>query len=237
MVLAAGQGTRLGALGRRIPKVLLEVGGRTLLARHLERLHAVGVARVVVNVHHLRDHVEAFVAEYDGPLELIVSREQELLGTAGGVRKALARLTPGPFIVVYGDVVFEDPFDGLIERHHSSGADATLAVHRGTSAAGKGTVEVDDNGMVDAFAEKPAFARQGDFLINSGIYVLETDFVASLPAGVPLDFGHDVLPASLSSGARVATFVLSHPVVDVGTPEGIEEAGTSLLPNDAPRHD
>jgi mannose-1-phosphate guanylyltransferase len=223
VVLAAGAGTRLGAAGRRLPKVLMDVGGRPLLAWQLERLHGQGFTRVVVNAHHLAEQIEAFAAAYDGPLELTVLVEPALLGTAGGVRNALAALQARPFLVLYGDVVTTEPFSGLIGTHGRSGASATLAVHESPTAKGKGVVEVDREERVTRFAEKGA-RGSGPALANSGIYVLEPSFVEALPLGVPLDFGYDVFPQALERGERIVVHRLATPVIDAGTPDGLAAA-------------
>jgi len=223
MVLAAGLGTRLGALGRRVPKVLLPVGGRPLLARHLDALEREGVARVVINAYHLSSDVQAFVQRYSGGLELVCVVEQDLLGTAGGVRNALAYLKPGPCLVLYGDVLVEEPLARLVEKHTTYRPAATLAVHEHASAEGKGVVEIDSAGRVTRFVEK-GDRRAGPSLINSGIYVLEEQLLARLPIGVPLDFGHDVFPRAVSEGLTLLTHQLGRPVIDVGTREGLSLA-------------
>jgi NDP-sugar pyrophosphorylase family protein len=223
MILAAGQGTRLGQLGQRIPKVLIELNGRPLLARHLDWLEREGVKRVVVNAHHLADHVQAFVDGYRGPLELICMVEPELLGTAGGVRNALRYLEPGPFVVLYGDVLVDEPLGLLLERHRKERALATLSVHEASSAEGKGVVEVDTCGRVTNFVEKSE-RGEGPALINSGLYALEPELVAPLPAAAPLDFGLDVLPQAVARRERIFVHRLSSPAIDIGTPAGLAEA-------------
>jgi NDP-sugar pyrophosphorylase family protein len=223
MVLAAGLGTRLGPLGRTTPKVLLPIDGRPLLARQLELLAAAGVERVVVNAHHLASQIEAFLAAYPPPPEVVCSVEPRLLGTAGGVRRALSHLEPGPFIVVYGDVVVAEGLTPLVETHARTRPSATLAVHEERFAAGKGVVEVDDEGRVTAFVEKGSHGV-GHFLVNSGVYVLESSVVASLPDGVALDFGHDVFPELLAAGRTMVAHRLERPVVDIGTEEGLARA-------------
>jgi NDP-sugar pyrophosphorylase family protein len=227
MILAAGRGTRLGSAGTRLPKVLMDVGGRPLLAWHLEQLARHGFVRVVVNAHHLAHKLQSFVEGYRGPLELTAAVEPVLLGTAGGVRNALAKLGPGPFLVVYGDVVTTDPLPGLLDVHARGAAAATLAVHESAAHEGKGLVEVDGERRVTRFTEKGAPGR-GAALVNSGLYVLEPDFVEPLPPGVPLDFGYDVIPAALERGVQIAAHRLAGPVIDVGTPEGLERARARL---------
>jgi len=223
IVLSAGLGTRLGGLGKRIPKVLVPIGGRPLLERHLEALAGAGVQRVVVNTYHLSHQVEAFVRGYAGPLELVCLVEPRLLGTAGSVRAALRYLQPGPFLVLYGDVFVEDELGPLVRSHLDRRPVATLAVHEESSSEGKGVVEVDATGRVTGFVEK-GDERNGRFLINSGIYAVETPLVVSLPEAVPLDFGHDVLPEAIRAGRTIAAHQLSRPAIDIGTFAGLQRA-------------
>jgi NDP-sugar pyrophosphorylase family protein len=223
MILAAGLGTRLGSLGRATPKILLEIGDEPLLARHLRYLALHGVSRVVINTHHHAARVESFARSYDGPLVIVCSHESSLLGTAGGVRNALAKLQPGPFLVLYGDVLIDEPLDTILRCHRATRALATLAVHEADSAEGKGVVKVDGTGRVVGFVEKGTQARER-VLINSGLYVLESDLVSTLAPGVPSDFGKDIFPSAVERGLPLFATRLSAPVVDVGTPEGLARA-------------
>ena len=131
MILAAGKGTRLGALGERTPKVLVDLGGKPLLSRHLSYLELQGVRRVVVNAHHLAVQVQEFMNAYNGPIETTCVVEQELLGTAGGVRNALEALGAEPFVVLYGDILIDEPLASLAAVHRSG---ARRGDHRGPSA-------------------------------------------------------------------------------------------------------
>ena len=220
MVLAAGRGTRLGAIGEQVPKALLEVDGQPLLARHLRYLERHGVSRVVINTHHLADEVESFVRGYGTSLDVICLREDRLLGTAGAVRNALSHLVPGPFVVLYGDVLFDEPLPALTETHTRNSAVATLAVHDAASAEGKGVVDVDKTDRVVRFVEKGEDDSR-PVLINSGIYVVEEALIAPLAIGIPFDFGHDVLPDAVRRGAPIFVHRLSRPVVDIGTPAAL----------------
>jgi mannose-1-phosphate guanylyltransferase/phosphomannomutase len=242
MILAAGLGTRLGDMGRDIPKVLIDIGGRPLLERHLEYLERLGIRRVVINLYHLAGQVEAFVRSYAGQLEVVCVREDRLLGTAGGVRNAVQLLEPGPFVVLYGDVLVLEPLGSMLVFHRTNGGCATLAVHRADSAAGKGIVEVQQTGRVTGFAEKERRAA-GPVLINSGIYVLESDLLARVSPGVFSDFGADVFPTALASGLPIYAYELSAPVIDIGTHDGLSLArsgvggGSSVRGGSTPGHE
>jgi MurNAc alpha-1-phosphate uridylyltransferase len=114
MILAAGRGERLRPVTDRLPKPLLEVGGKPLLAWHLERLAAAGFREVVINVSHFAELVVARIG--DGAafgLAIAYSHEQEPLETAGGIARARARLGEAPFLLVNGDVYCECDFARL----------------------------------------------------------------------------------------------------------------------------
>ncbi len=218
MVLAAGRGTRLGQLGETVPKILVDVGGEPLLARQLRYLAENGVQRVVLNAHHLADQVERFVAEHPRAQDIEIVFEHRLLGTAGGVRNALGRLGEEAFVVLYGDVIIDEPLHAVSASHRRAQAAATLALYRSAHVDGKGTVELAANGTVCAFNEKAPGTVDGEALVNAGLYVVEPSLLAELPLGEPLDFGHDVFPQALARGAVLAAHMLPEPVIDMGTP-------------------
>jgi MurNAc alpha-1-phosphate uridylyltransferase len=115
MILAAGRGERLRPLTDRLPKPLIEAGGKPLIGWHLERLAAAGCREVVVNVSHLGEKIVERLG--DGAaygLRIAFSRETQPLETAGGMAMARALLGPQPFLVVNGDVYCEVDFAQLL---------------------------------------------------------------------------------------------------------------------------
>lgn len=227
MILGAGRGTRLASLKLNVPKVLVNIGDRTLLERQIDYLARERVERVVVNAHHLADTVEAFARNHKPPVTLRIVREPRLLGTAGGVRNALDVLGDDSFVVLYGDVIVDERLEPIVRAHRERGAVVTVTVYESDEVEGKGIVLVNADGWVTAFAEKtpnvPAPA-----LVNAGLYIVEPSFIRELPPGSELDFGHDVFPAALSRVAGILAYRLSRPVIDVGTPTGLELARATL---------
>jgi NDP-sugar pyrophosphorylase family protein len=228
MILGAGRGTRLAPLGLDVPKVLVDLEGSPLLERQIAYLAREGVGHVVINAHHRAEAIVSFAREHTGAPELSIVTEPTLLGTAGGVRNALELLGDEPFFVLYGDVVVDEPLAPIEAEHRRRGAAATVTVYESDDVKGKGTVLTDSDGWVTAFAEKAATATPGPALVNAGIYLLDPAFVADLPSGVELDFGHDVFPKAVARGERVLAYSLSGPVIDVGTPDGLERARNTL---------
>jgi NDP-sugar pyrophosphorylase family protein len=141
MVLAAGLGTRLRPLTNDRPKALVEIGGRTLLELTLTRLASFGVREVIINVHHFADLVIQYLKSKDNfGLQVEVSREELLLDTGGGLKKASwfflqdpARLDE-PFLLHNVDVVSTIDFNRVLNVHNESRALATLAVQQRESS-------------------------------------------------------------------------------------------------------
>ncbi len=132
MVLAAGLGTRLRPLTDNCPKALVEVAGRTLLEITLTRLRSFGIHDVIINAHHFADMVLRFLAAHDNfGMHIEVSREDVLLDTGGGLKKAadfFLRDGDEPFLLHNVDVISTIDLHRMLDQHQVSGAVATLAV-------------------------------------------------------------------------------------------------------------
>ena len=126
MLLAAGFGTRLRPYSLMRPKPLFPICNTPLLDLLLDKLTQANCKRVVVNCHYLADQIAAAVA---GRSEVILQHEQEVLGTGGGLRKALPHFADEPVLVMNGDVYHDIALRGLLEAHKKSGLPVTMALH------------------------------------------------------------------------------------------------------------
>ena len=141
MVLAAGLGTRLRPLTNDRPKALVEIGGRTLLELTLAHLALSGVRDVIINVHHFADLVIQYLkANNNFGMQVEISREELLLDTGGGLKKAswfflqAPDRVDEPFILHNVDVVSTIDFHRLLDFHNENRALATLAVQERESS-------------------------------------------------------------------------------------------------------
>lgn len=131
MVLAAGLGTRLRPLTNDRPKALVEIHGHTLLEITLRRLREYGIKEVIVNAHHFVDRMVEYLAENRNfGMKIEISREDVLLDTGGGLKKAgwFFQDTPEPFLLHNVDVLSNIDLGRMVDAHHVSGALATLAI-------------------------------------------------------------------------------------------------------------
>ncbi len=141
MILAAGLGTRLRPLTNDRPKALVELASRTLLEITLARLRAFGIREVIINVHHFADRVIEYLKAHDDfGMRVEVSREEILLDTGGGLKKAawfLLEDSSGadePFLLHNVDVISNIDFAEMVQAHKANHALATLAVQKRDSS-------------------------------------------------------------------------------------------------------
>jgi NDP-sugar pyrophosphorylase family protein len=139
MILAAGLGTRLRPLTNDRPKALVEINGRTLLEITLARLRGFEIREVIVNVHHFADMVVDYLKANDNfGMWIEISREEVLLDTGGGLKKAahffLADESGEHFLLHNVDVLSSIDFERMVQLHLESGALATLAVQERASS-------------------------------------------------------------------------------------------------------
>jgi NDP-sugar pyrophosphorylase family protein len=180
MVLAAGLGTRLRPITNTRPKALVEVGGRTLLEITLSRLKEFGVRDVIVNVHHFADMVVDYLkANHDFGIHIEISREDVLLDTGGGLKKAGWFFGTNPddaFLLHNADVISTIDLHRMLDSHRQNQPLATLAVQdRKTSRY----LLFNDEGLLCGKSPTPNPNFQS--LGFSGIHVISPRLLSMMP--------------------------------------------------------
>jgi NDP-sugar pyrophosphorylase family protein len=219
LVLAAGRGERLRPLTAAIPKPLLPVAGRPLAAWTLDRLAAAGCGAAALNLHHLGAAIRAAFGERCAGLPLVYSEERDLLGT-GGALPPLAEFLGAAraVLLVNGDSLCRWPFERLLRAHRSSGAAATLLVHRTADPRLFGGGVAVERGRIVAFRRGAlAWDAARTKRVFAGAAVLAPELVARLPPG-PSDIVAALYEPLLAAGARIAAVATSRPWFDLGTP-------------------
>lgn len=233
-ILAAGFGTRMGPLGRVVPKPLVPLGGLPVIGFALERLRRVGVTEAVVNLHHGADAIRGEIGDRSSGIKIHYSYEEEILGTAGGLKKAeeFLRATDDPFFVLNADAVSNADLGAALAHHNEGDFMATLILRRSTEAAKFGTLSVDESGRLRQFLKaKAPGAPEGEVTeaMFTGQSVLSPAFLDHIPAGRKSGVSEDVYPPLMESGARLGGILTDAYWADVGTPSRYLEAGADLL--------
>ena len=222
MVLAAGFGTRMKPVTDTLPKPLIQVDGRCLIDHALDRLEAAGVKEAVVNTHHLADQVENHLGGRQKP-KILLSPEDDLLDTGGGIAKALPLLGDKHFFVVNVDAfLLNGPYDALTrlaDTWNEDAMDGLLLLHSTVEAygyTGRGDFCADGDGRLTRRPETAVTPW-----LHTGIQILHPRLFKGAPRGA---FSLNLLYDQAIEAERLYGAVHDGEWFHVGTPEGLEKA-------------
>lgn len=220
LVLCGGRGTRIQSVLPDRPKVLAPIGNRTYLDYLLQSLTGAGFRRIVLAIGHMGEQVEAHIrssgwGEREG-VEIVLSREDEPLGTGGAVKNAERHIKSDPFIVLNGDTLFKLDFRKLHSFHTEKNGKLTIALAK---QEGKdfARVVVDEQGRILEYREKELVAQDG--YVSAGIYMISRELFGIMEEGV-FSFEYDFVP-KVSDG--LYGFTEGVEFLDIGTPERYEK--------------
>ena len=230
VVLVGGFGTRLRPLTFTTPKPMLPVGNRPIIENLVTMLSQAGVSEVVLA---LGFKPEPFMAAFpDGHcagVALHYAVEPEPLDTGGAIRFAAEHAgVDDTFVVVNGDVLTDLDVSRLIDFHRSTGAEATIHLTPVDDPSAYGVVELDDEGRVRRFVEKPAPGTSPSNLINAGTYVFEPSVLSRIPTGRKVSIERETFPMLVESGSLYALSTDDY-WIDTGRPDTYRQANFDLL--------
>jgi mannose-1-phosphate guanylyltransferase len=219
-LLAAGVGSRLRPVTDGIPKCMVPIDGRTLLDIWLDAFVRAGVNEVLVNLHHLPDMVRRHIAARTGPPTVRMFFEPQLLGSAGTL-VANRQWLGGEklFLACNADNLTDFDLRSLVNDHQEHGAIATLAVFHSPQPSSGGVVELDANGLMIGFAEKPE--RPVSDLVNAGMYAFQPGVLDEMDPVPPKDIGYDLLPRLVG---RARAVLVEGYFRDIGTVDAYQRA-------------
>jgi NDP-sugar pyrophosphorylase family protein len=225
VVLAGGAGTRIAPVLGAVHKALAPVHGRPFLAYLIDWLAAGGyVGRAVIAAGHGGDQIADYVAQTPLPVETLVVREPEPLGTGGALLNALATARGDSVLALNGDSFVDLDIAAFLSTHRGGNASATVAAVRVEDARRYGTLMLEGE-RVTGFAEKRDAA--GPAWINAGVYLFERHALAAFSAA-PCSLERDLLPSLVAAG--VSCHRASGRFIDIGTPDAYAGAEMLLAP-------
>ena len=228
MVLAAGLGLRMRPLTEQMPKPLVQVAGRALLDHVLDKLGVAGVSEAIVNVHYLPDQIIGHVAGRTGPRVTISDERDEVLGTGGGVVRALPLLGAAPFFLVNADTLWIDGVRAnlarLAEAFDPARMDVLLLM--APTASSIGYDGSGDYAMLPDGALRKRREHQLVPFVYAGAAILSPALFAAAPTGeFPLIKMFDAANAQ----ERLFGLRLDGVWMHVGTPDAVQAAEEAFL--------
>jgi N-acetyl-alpha-D-muramate 1-phosphate uridylyltransferase len=228
MVLAAGLGLRMRPLTDHMPKPLVRIAGRPLLDHVLDKLGTAGVGEAVVNVHYLPDQIIDHVASRKSPRVIISDERNQVLGTGGGVVKALPLLGAAPFFHVNSDTLWIDGVQSnlmrLADAFDPSRMDILLLMAPTASSigySGRG-----DYAMLPDGALRKRREHQVVPFVYAGAAILSPRIFADAPKG---EFSLTKMFDAANEQERLFGLRLDGVWMHVGTPDAVNAAEEAFL--------
>lgn len=240
MVLAAGLGTRLRPITYAMPKPMVPVLNRPVMEHSVRLLAKHGFGEAIANLHWFPETIEGHFGDGSAlGVELSYIREEQLLGTAGGVRNAASFLGDS-FLVVAGDALTDIDFGAMRAFHESHDGLATMATKRVADTDQYGVVIAGEDGRVQGFQEKPDPAEALSDLANTCIYMFRAEVFDFFPppgsskagAGDPegfADWAMDVFPALLENDVPFYSHEIAAYWNDIGNLDELRQGNLDAL--------
>jgi mannose-1-phosphate guanylyltransferase len=226
VMLVGGLGTRLRPLTYRIPKPLVPVMGRPLMMHVIDALPP-EVDHLIIPVGYKREMMDAFIESQEFSVEITIVSEPDPLGTGGAVKnveKLIKR--DDTFLVLNGDVVASVDLTKFVEFHKEKKAVASITLWEVEDPTPFGVAEIDKNGKILRFQEKPTKEEAFSRLINAGAYALEPEVLDHIGPGF-ISMERTVFPKLLSKG--MYGFKFEGHWTDCGSREGVIAAHVALM--------
>jgi len=225
-IIAGGKGERIRSISHDlIPKALVPVAGKPILFFQLEQLRRYGVTDVGLILGHLAQDVRTRMS--DAPtahtLRIHYFEEKSPLGTAGGLLQAKDFFKDGDFFVLYGDIAFDIDLNHLMAFHKKQAALATIIAHPNDHPLTSDLLKVDAAQRLLEIL--PAKTRTpGDYrnLVPAALYCFSPKLFDFIRVSEKQDFIHDVFPALLKKGEKIAVYSTPEYLRDIGTPERLK---------------
>jgi mannose-1-phosphate guanylyltransferase len=233
MLLGAGLGTRLRPLTFELPKPMVPVLNRPVMAHILRLLAQHQIRDVVANLHYFPDMIRNHFGDgSDFGIDLAYTYEEELLGTAGGVRNVRDFLGTETFLVISGDALTDIDLSALVARHQEAGGIGTLALKAVDDPSQLGVVILAEDGRIQGFQEKPDPAEALSNLGSCGIYVFEPEIFDYFPDKEFVDWAQDVFPTLLERDVPLYGHKIADYWNDVGSIEELLRGNFDALGGD-----
>jgi len=221
-IIAGGFGKRLRPLTLEKPKPLVEVAGKPIIQWQIEWFKRYGVDTIVVLTGYLREKIIEFLGSGQKlGVNVVYVVEDEPLGTAGAIKNAEGVLSDSVFLAVNGDIITNIPLDKLVNDLIKSDALASIALVPLRSPYG--IVEVDSEGNVKSFKEKPMIE---EYLINAGVYAMKPQILQYLPRKGDLE--KSVFPQLAKEGLLRGVIFKDVYWRAIDTVKDVEEVGKEL---------
>ncbi|WP_028100367.1 sugar phosphate nucleotidyltransferase [Pseudoduganella violaceinigra] len=232
MILAAGKGTRVRPLTYELPKPMIPILGKPVMAYLVEHLQRHGVSEIMVNVSYLHEKIEEYFGEghqfgvqigysFEGYINEQGEVVPEPLGSAGGIKKIqeFGGFFDETVVVLCGDALIDLDLKSALYEHRRKGAMATVITREVPldKVSSYGVVVSDEDGRVREFQEKPSRDEAKSNCASTGIYLFEPEVIDLIPSGQVFDIGSELFPLLAQRGLPFYCQTRKFNWIDIGS--------------------
>lgn len=223
LILCGGLSTRLGDITKEIPKVLLDVGGKTVLEYQVEMLVEAGAKEIFLASGHLHERLEAEVGNELNGIPIHYVQEHKRLGTGGAIKNGLNHMSEYPIFVLNGDILLDHPLTPMLEMLTPE-MDGVLLGVEVEDARSYGRLLFDEESRhIQQFVEKDP-SHEGSGVINGGVYLFNKTIHNFFPAQDSFSVEYDVFP----NVEKLYVHTYRGEWIDIGTPDRLQFAREHL---------
>jgi len=230
VLMAGGSGTRLRPLTCDLPKPMVPIVNKPIIEHIIDLLKKHSYDDIYVTLYYLPHLIQNYLlnGEELGVRVNYALEEERPLGTAGCVKNIEQHLDD-TFLVISGDSLTDFDLSQALKFHKEKGSKATIVLTRVENPLDYGVVITDEEGRIQRFLEKPTSSEVFSDTINTGIYVLEPELLALLPANEEKDFSKDLFPLILEKGLPMYGYVAEGYWCDIGNLTTYRQAHYDVL--------
>lgn len=220
VIIAGGQGTRIASVNSEIPKAMIPVCGKPIIEHEVDLCKRYGFTDFLFIIGYLGNQISEYFG--DGSkcgARIEYYQEEKPLGTAGALGYLKNKLTED-FFVLYGDTIVDFDMEAMLAYHRQKGADATLLVHPNDHPYDSDIVDMDADGKVRRFFNKPheeGFVSRN--IVNAALFIFSPRILTQIEVGVKSHIEKDVLPRCLKAEMNLYGYMSFEYIKDMGTPE------------------
>jgi mannose-1-phosphate guanylyltransferase len=244
MILAAGKGTRVRPLTYDLPKPMIPILGKPVMAYLIEHLAKYGVTEIMVNVSYLHEKIEEYFGEghqygvqigysFEGYTNDLGEVVPQPLGSAGGMKKIqeFGGFFDDTTIVLCGDALIDLDLKSALFEHRRKGALASVITLEvpWEKVPNYGVVVADKDGRISAFQEKPSQEEALSNFASTGIYIFEPEVINLIPTDRPFDIGSELFPLLAEKGLPFYAQKRFFNWIDIGSVKDYWEVLQSVL--------
>lgn len=234
IIVAGGRGERLKPITDKIPKPMVEVGGKTILEYTIDLLKNNGITDLIMALCYLPEVIVDFFSDgkkFGVNIQYTFEDPKYPLGSAGAIRES-EKFVDDDFIVTYGDILRKLDIREMIKHHQNNNSIATINVYKRYGSDPKSMITFDSNDKVIEYKERPNSIEIKDKFVwaNASFYIFKKKIFNFIGNDGPADFGKDVFPLMINKKEEIRVYRSEDYFIDIGNLEKLQIAKKTFSP-------